>query len=109
MVPITFALHADQIVTAVDHKPKRHSRLQRLANIESNPAVSVLIDHWDSDWSDLWRVRLDGRASVLDSDADAVAALIAKYAQYRDQPPSGPVIRVTITRTVRWDAVPPDE
>lgn len=62
VVPMTFALlsggeHADALVTAVDAKPKRTTDLQRLRNIAANPAVSVLVDHYDDDWTQLWWVR----------------------------------------------------
>ena len=61
LVPITFAVvDDDSIVTAVDHKPKRTTRLQRLENIRKNPSVTVLVDHYDDDWSTLWWVRARG-------------------------------------------------
>ena len=104
LVPITFAVQDGDIVTAVDHKPKRHQHLQRLANIEANPEVSVLVDHWDRDWSRLWWIRLDGFATVHESDPNAVAALAAKYREYVTRPPSGPVIRVSIDKTARWQS-----
>lgn len=104
VVPITFALQAGDIVTAVDHKPKRHERLQRLRNIETNPQVSVLVDHWDADWSRLWWVRLDGRAVIYELDPSGVAALAAKYREYAHRPPRGPVIRISIEHTRSWSA-----
>ena len=51
LVPITFALEEDVIVTAVDHKPKRTTRLRRIANIAANPRVSALVDHHRDDQS----------------------------------------------------------
>ena len=62
VVPITFAVDGDVIWSAVDDKPKRSRELKRLANIRSNPAVSVLADHYDDDWTRLWWVRADGTA-----------------------------------------------
>src|SRR5205823_4279080 len=57
LVPCAFAfVDDDTIVTAVDHKPKRTVRLQRLENIRKNSGVTVLIDHYDDDWSTLWWV-----------------------------------------------------
>ena len=38
VVPICFALEGDVLYTAVDEKPKRTRALQRLRNIEANPA-----------------------------------------------------------------------
>jgi len=53
LVPISFALEGDTLYTAVDHKPKRSRELQRLDNIAANPAVCLLVDHYDEDWSQL--------------------------------------------------------
>jgi PPOX class probable F420-dependent enzyme len=85
-VPITFALDHDVIVTAVDHKPKRTTDLQRLRNIGANPRVAVLADHYDDDWSALWWVRADGTAQVVGGDD------------------RGPVIRVQVQRWSGWTA-----
>ena len=93
------------LYTAVDEKPKRTRRLQRLANIEANPVVEVLIDHYDEDWSRLWWVRLRGPARIVE-DRHAVELLAAKYPQYRKQPPAGPVIALTIEERNEWTASP---
>lgn len=104
LVPITFAVYGDTLVTAVDHKPKRHHALRRLANIDDHPLVSLLVDHYDEDWTQLWWVRADGLARVAPIDPEAVEWLGEKYQQYRDRPPEGPVIRVRITRWTGWSA-----
>ena len=107
IVPIVFAVHEDRIVTAVDHKPKRTTDLKRLRNITSNQKVSVLVDHYDDDWSHLWWVRIDGRAEVVATGplfAAAIATLVEKYQQYRDQVPGGPVVIVTIEQVKSWEA-----
>ncbi len=106
LVPVTFALDGDtsraRIVIAVDHKPKTTRRLQRLANVTDQPDVSLLIDHYDDDWTTLWWIRLDGRARV--EPADDVGALIAKYAPYQTIRPAGPVIEIEITDWQWWSA-----
>lgn len=105
LVPITFVLVDDTIVTAVDHKPKRTTQLQRLENIRRNSDVTVLVDHYTEDWNALWWVRLRGDAEVHDgASAEAVAALCAKYEQYRLQPPAGPAIVVRVHDTLTWNA-----
>jgi len=112
LVPITFALMDGEplrLVTAVDHKPKTTTALQRLANIRATPAVTVLVDHYDdTDWSVLWWVRLRGRALVADPGTPAhdetVAALVHRYAQYREVPPAGPAIIVIVDSTRGWSA-----
>jgi len=105
VVPICFALEGDTLYTAVDEKPKRSRRLKRLANIEANPHVEVLIDHYEEDWSRLWWVRLRGIARIVE-DPHAVEVLAAKYPQYRQQPPKGPVIAVAVEERSERTASP---
>ena len=95
----------DVLYTAVDEKPKRTRALQRLRNIEANPRVEVLIDHWDEDWSRLWWVRLRGTARIVE-DRHAVELLTAKYPQYAEHPPAGPVIAVEIEERSEWTSSP---
>jgi PPOX class probable F420-dependent enzyme len=104
VVPICFALDGDTLYTAVDEKAKSTRRLRRLANIEANPWVEIVIDHWDEDWSRLWWVRLSGPARVVDQDARALELLQAKYPQYREQPPAGPFVIVTVEARSEWPA-----
>ncbi|MFI5933640.1 TIGR03668 family PPOX class F420-dependent oxidoreductase [Actinoplanes sp. NPDC051494] len=99
LVPIVFALVGDVVHTAVDGKPKRHRGLQRLVNIAHEPRVSVLVDHYDEDWSALWWVRADGPASVVD---DPEPALLARYPQYALSPPPGPYLRIRVERWTAW-------
>ena len=105
VVPICFALDGETLYTAVDEKPKRTRRLKRLENIEANPHVEVLIDHYEEDWSRLWWVRLRGTARIVD-DRRAVELLAAKYPQYVVRPPSGPVIAMTIEERTEWTSSP---
>jgi PPOX class probable F420-dependent enzyme len=105
VVPICFAIEGDTLYTAVDEKPKRTRQLRRLANIRANPAVEVLIDHYEDDWSRLRWTRLRGAARIVD-DRHAVELLAAKYPQYREQPPAGPVIAVAIEERSEWTASP---
>jgi PPOX class probable F420-dependent enzyme len=103
VVPICFVLEDQALYTAVDDKPKRTRQLQRLRNIEANPRVEVLIDYYDDDWSKLWWVRLRGTAWIVD-DPHAMELLAAKYPQYRERPPAGPVIAVAIEERSEWRA-----
>jgi len=106
LVPVTFELSGESLVIAVDHKPKRTTALARLRNIAGNDRVSVLAQHYDdADWAALWWARADGRARVLTDGAERaepVRRLCAKYAQYRAEPPAGPVISVAVQRWTGW-------
>lgn len=105
LVPVVFAVAGDVVYTAVDAKPKTTQRLRRLANIESNPQVSLLVDHYADDWTQLWWVRVDGVAAVH-TDGDAVdigrRLLRAKYPQYQTVSLDGPVIAVAVRRWSSW-------
>jgi PPOX class probable F420-dependent enzyme len=108
-VPFCFVLDGDSdtLYSAVDDKPKRTHRLQRLRNVARRPRVSVLVDHYEEDWSRLWWVRLDGRARELepgDESERAVDLLAGKYPQYRQSRPSGPVLRIDVHRWSCWEA-----
>ena len=102
LVPVVFAVVGSTIVSAVDHKPKTTTRLRRLANIEANPWVSLLVDAYDEDWSRLWWARADGRADV--HETWDLAPLVARYEQYADHAPTGPVIVVEVDRWSGWSA-----
>lgn len=107
IVPVSFAVVADTVYTAVDHKPKRARNLQRLANIATHPEVCLLIDHYEEQWTGLWWCRADGTARVLEPGAElraAERALAGKYEQYRDRIPSGPWTAVDVTRWSGWSA-----
>lgn len=105
LVPVTFALLGDHIVTAVDQKPKSTIRLRRLRNIDANPSVCLLADHYEEDWRHLWWVRADGTATVVEDDAarrPALEVLEAKYPQYRADPPRGPVVDIEVGSWAGW-------
>ena len=108
LVPVVFALAADRIYTAVDAKPKQGKGLRRLANIAANPRVSVLVDGYAEDWSTLWWVRADGAARIVTgTDAGTgIGALTARYPQYVEQPPPGPVIAIDVDHWSYWSATP---
>jgi PPOX class probable F420-dependent enzyme len=105
IVPICFALDEQTLYFAVDAKPKRTHNLKRLRNIAANPAVSILVDHYEDDWDRLWWVRLDGNARVVTDNAEverALHLLARRYAQYRETPPAGPVVAIGIEGMVGW-------
>jgi len=105
LVPITFAVDGDRIYTAVDHKPKTTPNLRRLQNIADNPRVALLADHYTDDWSGLWWVRVDGRASIVTDDAAMqpyLDMLAERYEQYRQTRPAGPVIVIEADRWTGW-------
>jgi PPOX class probable F420-dependent enzyme len=107
VVPVCFVLDGDAVYWAVDQKPKATRRLRRLANIEARPVAELVVDHYVEDWAELWWVRVSADALVLEPGAEAERALdllAAKYEQYRERRPAGPVIRLAIRRWSGWAA-----
>jgi PPOX class probable F420-dependent enzyme len=136
LVPIVFAVaragDRDLIYSVVDAKRKRTVALRRLVNVAANPAVSVLVDHYEEDWGALWWARADGVGRVLgerdtkadaDADADAGAgadadagagagsdaeeseraiALLAR--RYPQQRAVGAVLAIEVRRWSGWSA-----
>ena len=113
LVPVVFAVDPDGrdgaeiVYTAVDAKPKTTHRLRRLANIENNPQVSLLVDHYSEDWTQLWWVRADGVATIHHDGGQlhtGYRLLRAKYPQYQSVSLNGPVIVVALRRWSSWHA-----
>jgi PPOX class probable F420-dependent enzyme len=105
VVPMVFALVDDTVYSAVDAKPKRSRGLQRLTNVRADRRCSLLVDHYEDDWRHLWWVRADGRGEVVDEPSAAhpgIGALVQRFSQYRDDPPSGPLLVVTVERWSGW-------
>jgi PPOX class probable F420-dependent enzyme len=108
IVPVTFAAAGGTLYHAVDHKPKATRALARLDDLRRDARASLLVDRYDEDWSALWWVRADGRARILeDGFDDALDLLAAKYPQYAERRPDGPVIALDVERVVSWSAATP--
>ena len=54
IVVCCFALTGEVVYSAVDDKSKTTVALQRLRNLTTNAAASLLADHYDEDWPALW-------------------------------------------------------
>jgi PPOX class probable F420-dependent enzyme len=113
VVPFVFVVVEDErslrLYWVVDRKPKRSRRLQRLRNIEGNPAVEVVVDAYDEDWRLLWWVRAAGVGRVVRAAKEreaALAALRTRFQQYAIAPPAGPVVAIDVERVTGWEAEP---
>jgi PPOX class probable F420-dependent enzyme len=108
LVPVCFVLIDDIVWSPLDEKPKSVDDVRSLArvrDIERDRRVTLLVDRWSEDWSELAWVRIDGRAAVVESDPVAVAVLRAKYSQYADHDlESRPMIRIEIEAVRSWSA-----
>jgi PPOX class probable F420-dependent enzyme len=107
VVPVCFAVAGATLYITIDDKPKRTDRpLKRVRNIIENPAVAIVVDRYDEDWTRLAWVMLRGRADILTEGAehrDAQALLRSRYPQLRAMRiESYPVIAVRIERVTAW-------
>ena len=111
VVPFVFALVEGRgsatVYWAVDDKPKRSERLQRLVNLEHEPRVEIVVDGYAEDWRALWWVRASGRGRVVDDDAErdlARASLAARYGAYARLPDDLLVVAIDLERISGWSA-----
>ena len=106
VLPVTFALCECAVWSAIDRKPKRTAEPARVRRLRRRPEAALLVDRYDEDWSRLAWVELRGRVGIVAAaDADAaLSALVAKYPQYRDEPPPGPLLRLAVDRATCWRA-----
>ena len=112
VIPICYACDGRALFSVLDQKPKRAqvTRLRRVRNIQENPRVSLVVDHYEEDWSGLGYILLIGTAELIFEGPEheaAVRLLRQKYPQYRTMDvDANPVIKITPQRVVCWGAVP---
>jgi PPOX class probable F420-dependent enzyme len=106
VVPITYAVVAGAIWSAIDQKPKGPGEPARVRWLRERPQAALVVDHYSDDWRELAWVQVLGAVSVLDLDegSEGVRALTAKYSQYESAPPPGPLLRLDVERALCWRA-----
>lgn len=106
VLPVTFAVADGSVWSAIDEKPKRTREPARLGALRRRPEAALLVDVYDDDWDRLAWVQLVGRVEVVDvsSAPAAMAGLAAKYPQYAERTPPGPLLRLTVERAHQWRA-----
>ncbi len=108
VLPVTYVVLGQTIVTAIDHKPKRvpAERVARVRWLQARPRAALTVDHYEDDWSRLTWVQALGKVTILEAAnaPEAIAALTERYGQYRDHPPSGPVLSLAPDRILWWRA-----
>ena len=65
VLPVTFAVAAGAVWSAIDEKPKRSAEPARLRHLRRRPEAALLVDLYDDDWSRLAWVQLLGTVDVL--------------------------------------------
>lgn len=111
VVPICYVFDDRSFYSSIDEKPKsvKERGLKRVRNIESNPHVSLVIDDYSENWSNLAYAYVSGLAEIIlpggDEHARAVALLRDKYPQYVAMAiEERMVIKITPTRIKKWSA-----
>jgi PPOX class probable F420-dependent enzyme len=112
LVPICFVLMDDVLWSPLDEKPKSVADVRSLARVRDileRPEVAIMVDHWSEDWTELGWLRLRGTARLVEPanvPAPVIAALRAKYPQYRDHDlEHRPALQVGIETVARWSAL----
>jgi PPOX class probable F420-dependent enzyme len=103
VLPVTYALWEGAVWSAIDSKPKRSAEPARVRRLRRRPEAALLVDRYDDDWSRLAWVELRGLVSI-EPVGPALEALAARYPQYRDEPPPGPLLRLSVRDAVWWRA-----
>ena len=108
VVPVCFAVSEATLYITIDEKPKQGSAtaLKRLRNIAENPAVALVVDRYDEDWSLLGWVMLRGQAEIITEGTEHAAAQALLRSRYRQLEAMRiallPVIAVRIDRASSW-------
>ena len=110
VIPICYAYDGASIYSSIDEKPKRANpnRLRRILNIVENPHVSMVVDQYEEDWSELRYVLVRGSAGIVragEENNEAVSLLREKYRQYRSMKLEGrPIIKIEPVSIIAWSA-----
>lgn len=106
VLPVSFAVAEGALWTAVDWKRKTASEPARIRFLRRRPDAALTVDLYDDDWSRLAWVQVLGTVDVLavGEGAAGLEALTAKYEQYVERPPAGPLLRLNPVRALSWQA-----
>lgn len=103
------------VYSALDDKPKTVANprdLARVRDIVARPRVTLLVDRWSEDWTQLSWLRLDAIATLLEptdmtfaEHSRAVGLLRARYPQYATHRlEARPILRFAVQAARGWTA-----
>jgi PPOX class probable F420-dependent enzyme len=106
VLPVTYAIHAGAIWSAIDRKPKRPGEPARVGYLRRRPEAALTVDRYSDDWRALCWVQALGRVEILPaaSAPEALTMLARKYEPYRREEPPGPLLRLVPERLIWWRA-----
>jgi PPOX class probable F420-dependent enzyme len=114
LTPVVFVIEQNSIFIPLDDKPKTIAaeQLKRVKNIRENPRVSLLVDHYEEDWKNLWFVMLIGRATLMYQNGKhqttnekiirIQSMLVEKYSQYTKIRTGNLYIKIKVDKTIYW-------
>jgi PPOX class probable F420-dependent enzyme len=104
VLPVVFAVAENTVWGVIDTKPKRRPEPARVRWLRRRPEVAFCVDVYDDDWERLAWVQLLGTVALLsiEQEPEALAALTARYPQYRERTPPGPLLRLDLERALWW-------
>jgi PPOX class probable F420-dependent enzyme len=113
VIPFCYAFDGEHFYFVVDEKPKKQTGkpLKRIRNILENPQVSLVIDDYADDWSQLAYVLVLGAAQLVENEteyATALALLRERYPQYRSMRllyPDNSMVRITPRKVIAWGKI----
>ena len=114
VTPVVFIQQQNNIFVPLDNKPKTISvkELKRVKNIEENPKVSYVVDHYEEDWTNLWFVMIIGCATLVEMNGRTEKSrkeirkihtkFLKKYSQYTKLSIGRIYIKIKIDKTIYW-------
>ena len=106
-VPVVFVVEDGHVVLPIDTvKDKGSARLQRLRNLDADERAVLLVDRYDDDWSQLWWVRVHGRAREASPTARQLDLLAGAFPPYEAPGSVTSVIVLVPTAVTGWAAGP---
>ncbi len=78
VIPVCYVFDGQTIYSVLDAKPKTTPlrQLRRVRNRLANPHVSLVVDHYEEDWTRLQYVMVTGDAELLESGEEWTLTLI---------------------------------
>ena len=116
LVPVVFVFDNDNdyYFIPINEKTKRSrpENLKRVRNIKENPNVALLIDEYNEDWTKLYFIMIQGKASIiggkkLEQDEiplleKAHKLLSNKYPQYQNIGIGKYIIMIIPQKVIAW-------
>jgi PPOX class probable F420-dependent enzyme len=117
LVPVVFAFDGEHYYIPIDKKTKQEpckpEKLKRVKNIQTNPNIALLIDEYNEDWTKLYFVMIQGRASLISNKKEeqqngllllerAHKLLSDKYQQYQKISIGAYLIMICPQKIITW-------